>query len=358
MEVEAADAVLVRPAVAVVVDSLRGDDIIALAGRGPYHQPARRIGGIDHHRALARLDLLADLEDEAVAVEVLGRILVEQAVAVVVVRPDRAAVRLGRVQVQLRAVGVVLDPDVDRLRVDELGERRVLAVAAKDVPGEPEGGLGRRHLARMPVAFDEHGRLVGVLAGGLVRDRDLPDIAPFERLPDGVEIDEVRIIGGPLAQEGRDFLVGVVVREVHHSRGLRLGEVIADPREVADSMSDTADRVGGRQLRRLKLPASEPGFLGRQSDDQDGRERHGRCELTCVLVHGTSSRLRKSENMRNASPSQPPRAIAPNTLSATLAGLLRGDDATAWGAGRERTEGERPSDTQRSDSELRIWEIS
>ena len=262
--------------------------------------------GSSDHRALAGLDLLADLEDEAVAVEVLGRVLVEQGVPVVVVRPDRAAVRLGRVQVQLRAVGVVLDPDVERLRVDELGERRVVAVAGQDMPGEPEGGLGRRDLARMPVPFDEHGRLVRVLAGGLVGDRDLPDVAIFEGLPDGVELDEVRIIRGPLAQEGRDFVVGVVVREVHRARGLGLREVVAGHREIADPMTDTADRVGRRRLRRLKIPAPETRLLGRQPDDQDGRERRRRRDISCVLVHVTSSRLRTSENMRNARLSQSP----------------------------------------------------
>ena len=197
VEVEPADAVLVDAAVAVVVDALRCDGVIALARFGPLHEPARRVGGIDDHRALAGLDLPADLEDEAVAVEVLGRILVEEPVPVVVVRPDRAPVRLGRVQVKLRAVGVVLDPDVDRLGVDELGQGRVLAVAAEDVPGEPEGGLGRRHFARMPVPFDEHGRLVRVLAGGFVGDRDLPDVAPFEGLADRIEVDDVRIVVSP-----------------------------------------------------------------------------------------------------------------------------------------------------------------
>ncbi len=276
------------PAIAVVVDPLARDDVIPLAHGRPFHEPARRIVGIDDHRALARLDLLADLKDKAVAVEVLGRVLVEEAVPVIVIRTDGAAVRLSRVQVEIGPVGVVLDPDIDRLRVDELREGRVLAVAAEDVRGEPKGRLGRRHLARVPVPLDEHGRLVRVLAGLLVGDRDLPDIAPLEALADGIEVDKVRIIGGPLAKESGDFVVGMVVHEIHFPRHLRFREDVVGSGEVADPMADTADDVSLRGLRLRESLAGRPRLLGHQSDESDAHEYRQNDAISRAFFHGTS----------------------------------------------------------------------
>ena len=180
VEVQPSDAVLVETAVAVVVDPFGVHDIIALTRRGPFHQPPGFVVRIDDHRALARLDLFAHLQDEAVAVQVLGRVLVQQPVAVVVIRTDGAAVGLGGEEIKVGAVGVVFGLDVKRRRIDHPGDFGVLAVIGQDVPGKPQGGLGRRHLARMAVALDKHGRLVRVLAQGLVRDRHLHDVAAFE----------------------------------------------------------------------------------------------------------------------------------------------------------------------------------
>ena len=272
VKVQAADAVLIDPAVAVVVDPLRGNDVVALSVRRPLHEPTGGVVGIDDHGALAGRDLLPDLEDETVTVEILGRVFVEKAVPVVVVRPDRAPVRLGRVQIKFRAVRIVLDPDVDRLRIDELRQRRVFPVAAEDVPGEPERGLGRRHFSGMPVALDEHGRLVGVLARGLVVDRDLPDVPALEGLADGIEVDDIGIIAGPLAEEGVDFVVSVIMRKVQLSGGLGFREGRVNSREVADPMTDTADGVHLRRLRLKGRPISRPRLLGRRGHESETRD--------------------------------------------------------------------------------------
>ena len=132
------------------------------------------------------LHLLPHLKDESVTVQVLGRVLVQQPVPVVVVRPDRAPVALGRVEIKLGAVRVVLDPHVQSLGVDEAGDLGVRAVLSEHVPGEIKGRFRGGHLARVPVPFEKHGRLVGVLPGRLVGDRDLPDVPSFESLPDRI----------------------------------------------------------------------------------------------------------------------------------------------------------------------------
>jgi hypothetical protein len=61
----------------------------------------------------------------------------------------------------------------------------------------------------VPVPFEEDGRLVGVLAGRLVRDRQLPDIPSLEGLPDRIELDDIRMVLGPGLQERNDLRISV-----------------------------------------------------------------------------------------------------------------------------------------------------
>ena len=96
VQVESADAVLVVAAVAVVVDAFGEHHVVAVPRADVAHEAAALVGRVDDRVALSGADELPHLADEAVAVEVLAGILVEQPVAVVVLRAHGAAVRLRR----------------------------------------------------------------------------------------------------------------------------------------------------------------------------------------------------------------------------------------------------------------------
>ncbi len=193
-------------------------------------------------------DELAHLPDEAVAVEILGRVLIDEAIAIAVVRAHVRSQRLRRVVVERRAVGIVDRLGVQGLRVHEPGDRRVLAVVAEDVVHEVQGGLDARDLARVPPALEEERRLVGGLPRPLVRDRDLPDVPALERAADRVELHEVRIPRRPHPQQGRRLLVGVVVLEVHLAFPKRLELRVVRAREGRRAVARPAAHAIERAL--------------------------------------------------------------------------------------------------------------
>ena len=279
VQVQPADPVLVEPTVAVVVDAFAENPEIPLAGPDPLEEARRRIGGVEDEFPLARFDLPPHLEDEPVAVEVLAGVFVEQAVPIVVIGTDRAPVRLGRLEIELRAVGVVLDAHVEGRAVDEPGDFRVPPVIRQHVVDEPERGFRGRDLPGMAVALDEHGRLVRILAGGLVGDRQLPDLAAFETPADGIKVDELRIILRPLFQEGEDLAVGMVMREIQNALRPGLGPGIIDFGEKAGAVPEPADDMPLRGLR----PA---GGQGQRRGGRQGRENQ---EPGCFAGHCSSS---------------------------------------------------------------------
>jgi hypothetical protein len=89
----------------------------------------------------------AHLADHPVAVQVEGGVLVGEAVVVLVHRAHGASVGLGGVEVEVRAVGVVLRAQVDGRPVQEPGDLGIVPVAFHQVLHQPEHRLGRGDLA-------------------------------------------------------------------------------------------------------------------------------------------------------------------------------------------------------------------
>ena len=90
------------------------------------HESAALVVGVEREVALARADALAHVAHEAVPVEVLTRVLVEQPVTVGIVRANAASVRLRGEAVHVAAVRVHDRLDVDRLFVEQLRDGDVL----------------------------------------------------------------------------------------------------------------------------------------------------------------------------------------------------------------------------------------
>ena len=113
----------------------------------------------------------------------------------------------------------------------QLRDRSVLAVVREDVVDEVERGLDAGDFSGVAPALDEERGLVGVRAGLLVGDRDLPQLPAFERLADRVQLDEIRIRRRPLPQQHRRFLIAVEVLEVDLALFERLHLRIGDARK-------------------------------------------------------------------------------------------------------------------------------
>ncbi len=212
VDVDAARAVFVDEAVAVVVDALRID-------RPPARLTLRRVRALHEARVLGADHvqpfgvLHAHDRDDAVLVEVLGAVFVHPGV---VVRVERRCVgatqRLDWREHQLRTVGVDARQDVDDRRVQALLHRGVSGVRA----GQVVHGVQRQFAANQVIAFEvrgheQRGPALDWRALG-VGDLDSPDVAPFPRLADGREAHEVRVRGRGRLQRSRELLVGVVLR--------------------------------------------------------------------------------------------------------------------------------------------------
>ena len=200
VHVDAADAVLVDGAVAVVVDAL-AHGRIAGAGALPLgiaHQDAVVIR-VEHPVAVFVGD--AHLRDPAVAVQVLGGILVGGAVFVLVDGVGGAAERLIVDEREVGAVGVELGADVKGADIEQRGDARVAAVTVEEVADDVGGDGGARQLARVDAAIDVERRFVGRGAGGLVGDGDEHEGLAAVALADLVELGEVGVEGVELAQD-------------------------------------------------------------------------------------------------------------------------------------------------------------
>lgn len=287
VQVEAADAVLVHATVAIVVHAFGKQEVVALPCAHAAHQAPALVQGVHDRITLAGPDMLAQLHDEAVAVEVFGRILIEQAVAVVIVRAYRAAVGLRGQAVHVAAVGVVHRPDVDGACVEQRGDVRVLAVVLDEVPGQVERALGGGDLARVATTFKERGRFIGVLPRLLAGKRQLPDVTATERLPDGVQVHEVRMVLGPLPHPLLDLDAGVVVPEVHLAGDHRLHLVAVGQRKRARAGTHAGDdKHVGRARRPLGAGGAALGDGG-----QGGKREGGRKETEGTQCHsGNPSR--------------------------------------------------------------------
>ena len=251
VHVDPADAVLVDGAVAVVVDALAHGRVA-----GPGALPL----GIAHQDAVvvrvenpvAVVVAVAHLRDPAVAVQVLGGILVGGAVFVLVDGVGGAAERLVVDEREVGAVGVELGADVKGAEIEQRGDARVAAVTVQEMADDVGGDGGARQLARVDAAVDVERRFVGRGAGGLVGDGDEHEGLAAVAFADLVELGEVGVEGVELAQD----LVGLG------------GRVEAVPVDGA---------VGGHEAGGLG------GGGGRGEGGEDGGQR-GRGEA----VHGVS----------------------------------------------------------------------
>ena len=92
-------------------------------------------------------------------------------------------------------------------------------------------------------ALDKQRRPIGMLAALLVGNRDLPDIAPFERLANRVQIHEIWMLRCPGFQQADGLVVGVIVGEVDLPGGLRLQFRVVHAYERRCAVTGAADAV-------------------------------------------------------------------------------------------------------------------
>ncbi len=156
-----------------------------------------------------------DLGDNAVAVEVVGAVLVRRVVLVVVLGASVAAVEPpGLGEIERRGVGIATGQDVPGPVSPQVG------LAAERL-GQPERGLGGERDRPVHVGRDEDGRQ---RLGGLGRfgpDLEQDEVAAAGALGQDVDLGESGIGLGQILQGGGDLL-GLVVTvegEVGRSQG-------------------------------------------------------------------------------------------------------------------------------------------
>ncbi len=252
VEVDAGLGVLAAAAVAVVVLVL-DDDRPALLGR-------RVVGGdADHEPGIDVVDdegalwvAPAELGDEAVAVEVVGAVLVDLAVAVVVA--EHAVLALGDAALDAVEDAVRIDDgaDVEGLAVDEGRDVLVRAVAGDELVDRVEADLGAGVLVAVGRAADPVAGLAHVRFHGF----DVADALSARVAEPGVGVDgrarahvrNDKDVDGPAhsapadLDEGRDVGVGGGhVLEVFHG-----GRVAVIGVEGDGDFLRGAGRRGGR----------------------------------------------------------------------------------------------------------------
>ncbi len=161
----------------------------------------------------------AHVEHAAVAVHVLhrhavGRLLVERVAA----RGRADEARHVR-QRQLGAVGVQARHHVDHAGVQQVGQARVGGVVREQVMQVVQRRGAGREFGGVDVAVDPERGLGRVGAGGLAREHQQPDVAPFVAVADGAQLDDVGARGGIGLQQGRQFRVAREAAEVGSRQG-------------------------------------------------------------------------------------------------------------------------------------------
>ena len=87
-------------------------------------------------------------------------------------------------------------------------------VGVEEVVEEVERGGRPRELHRVDLGVDEHRGLLVRGAGLRVRDRAEPDVAALVRVPDRLEREERRVLGGPRLERLGQLGVGVEAVEL------------------------------------------------------------------------------------------------------------------------------------------------
>ena len=230
-EGDAAEAVLVELAVAVVVEPLGvelPDALLAFGPVGLLHQA--RLAGNGDPGALGVLD--PHLGDDAVAVEVVGPVLVDRIVLVVIRRAGVAAVaELGLAEIARRRVRVAAGQDVP------CPVRPQVGLGAEGL-GQPERGLAGEGHGPVHVGRDEDGRQA---LGGFRRlraDLEQGEVAAAGALGQDMDLGEAGVGPGQVLQGGGDLLGPVIAVEGEVGRGQGAeGETDEEQRE---DMGDSA----------------------------------------------------------------------------------------------------------------------
>ena len=214
VETHAADGVLVEVAIAVVVDPLDHERVLgplALVAIGLDVEP--RLAGIAHEIGLLEVED-AHHRDHPVAVEVVGRVLVHDSVAILVIGPQVAAPRLAdRGEVALGGVGVDARHHVDGVVRQERLRRLVAGLGLRDQQlGHREGHAASDEVIAVEVGDQEQRRpLVGLdpSAAGQTQGPDRPALAAGA---DRLHAAEPGVVGGEPVDARRELGVRQVPR--------------------------------------------------------------------------------------------------------------------------------------------------
>ncbi len=174
------------------------------------HHPAW-IGGVNGPWPLWVRD--AHLENPVVPIQVLGRVLVDPAVSVFVVGPDVPPVVLRRVHRYGASVRIHDGDDVERTRIDELGNSRIRPVPREQSFQEGEGPLAREHFPPVDIPIYVETWLLGLGARCGVVDVHSPDRAVGPTPSDLMQCDELGITFSCGLEVRLDFSKGVVMIE-------------------------------------------------------------------------------------------------------------------------------------------------
>ncbi len=211
-DVDAARPVLVELPVAVVVEALGVELPDALLALGPVrflHQAG--FAGDGDPFALGVLD--PDLGDEAVAVEVVGPVLVDRIVLIVVLGAGVARVEApGLREVARRGVGIAAGEDVP-------GPVRARAVLAAEKLGQVERRLAGERDGPFHVGRHEDGGQGLRGLAGLRPDLEQGEVAAARALGQDVDLGEAGIGPGQVLEGRRQFLGRVVAVEGDVGRG-------------------------------------------------------------------------------------------------------------------------------------------
>ncbi len=241
--VDPAQPVLVVVAVVVVVHAFEHDAVelaVQLTGPAAHHE-ARVVvrdlpltGGVrDPH-----------LDDPAVAVHVVARVLVLPAVVVLVHRLGAQAP--GTVRRRVVVLGLVRHDDrrdVERARVQQPGDALIFAVAVQQPVDRVERALAGHDLAGVEAAVQEQGRLLLRRPGPPVRERHEPQLPALVARTDGRQRGQLRVRLRRGMEERRHLAEVVVALRVE-------GELGAGRRRRQAPDDDRHPRGAGREAGR------------------------------------------------------------------------------------------------------------
>ena len=157
------------------------------------------------------------------------------------------------------AVGIDHRHDVEHRPVEQLGDARQAAVVPEHEIDRVESGVRPLHLVGVGVAVDVEGRLFELRAGRRVVQGEHPEVPSLAALAQAVELHPARVGGLVAAQQLDDLLVGVDPVEARLGspgrglQGLRSMRNSGDQEEGRHRGRDQAAQVH-RQVHRASLP--------------------------------------------------------------------------------------------------------